>query len=110
MKITQLFDLSRLTPQDFIQKISQLLIQVIQVVNGKLGLDNVDGQILTVSTPSSGSLSLAVAHSLNRIPSYFVVIDKDATCDVWKTNVSWTTTQVYLTFSANSVNLKIFVF
>jgi len=109
MKVTQLFDLSRLTPTDFISKVSQLLIQLIQVVNGKLGLDNLDGQIITVLTPPSGSLAMEFTHTLGRVPSYFIVIDKDATCDVWRTNIPWTANQVYLTFSANSVNLKVFI-
>lgn len=110
MKITQFFDLSRLSGSEFVSKASQALFQVIQVVNGKLGLDNVDGQIIDVVTPASGSLAMALSHSLNRVPNYFVVIDKNATCDAWRTNISWTTNQIYLTFSANSVTLKVFVF
>lgn len=54
----------------------------------------------TVTFSAAGEME--VTHDLRTVPLGFIVINKTATCDVWKGSTTWTETKIYLQSSAAS--------
>ena len=89
--------------------------QLARVVNGLLSFgdgtsrDNIDGNWITVTTPGTPNTDFIVNHNLNRIPVGYIVMSKNAACDIYTGSVAATATQLTLRATVGAVLLKLFI-
>ena len=91
--------------------------QMARVVNGHVSFgdgtnsDNVDGVWAVVTTPGAANTDFTITHNLQRVAVGYLVMKKDATCDVYTSptvNADPTHT-IILRATATGVNLELFI-
>jgi hypothetical protein len=110
MKLNLPVDLSNLTSQsDFIRYTSQSIKQIISLINGKVAInDNLDAVIIS-ATFNSANTSVAVPHTLGRVPQGYVPITRTSAMIVFNGSQENKSDVIYLQASASgTVNLLIF--
>ena len=70
---------------------------------------NINGQWVSVTTPSTPNTDFTITHNLGRIPQGFDVKQKSGPCDIYNGSTTHTTSEATLRASAANVSLKIFV-
>lgn len=70
------------------------------------------GDFVAISDTGNINTEFAVAHTLGRIPTGYLVVKKDKACDVYTATggTSWTTSAIYLKSSVANCNVLIWVF
>lgn len=71
---------------------------------------NINNIHIVVNDSGAANTEFVVNHNLNRIPSGFNVIRKNATCDIFDSGTTWTTTQIFLKCTAAHVKLVLEVY
>src|SRR5208282_690506 len=87
---------------------SNVEYQLVRTVNGNIQLGiNVASTLPTkIEAPSSANTEFTFNHDLGFVPNGFLVLSKDATCDVYSSRINlWTTSQMYLKCTVGSINL-----
>jgi hypothetical protein len=96
MRVTASSEVDRAKPEDVAKYTSQVLEQIVQVVNGKLGFaDNFDAKILSI-TFSAANVDVASIHGLGRAPSYYVVLGSTVATTLYDGSSANTTSLLYL--------------
>lgn len=80
--------------------------------------DNVNNAIFRIGANGSSNGQyqwsaggvVTIAHGLQRQPVGFKILDKDATCDIYRTGGAPTTTLIQLTCSASAANVTVEIF
>jgi len=101
----------------FVKLLRKLWEQMARIVNGGLAFgdgingiqDNIDGMWINVATPGAANTNFTVTHNLGRIPTGYIVMRKDATCDIYDGSVAATVTQLTLKSTATGVNVRLFI-
>ncbi len=80
-----------------------------KVINGKLELNNLSGEIIEVSDSGVADSELALSHHLKRTPSYFWVVDINKSAVVYRSSTAWNETTIYLKCNVANTSFKVFV-
>jgi len=72
--------------------------------------DNFDAQIIEVADTGLASTEFSVAHTLKRVPTGFLIINKDKTGNGYDSGTAWTDTAIYLKYSTANTALTLLVF
>lgn len=88
----------------YAQAISKLLN------NGLKFADNFNMQIKSVTTDGVVGTETAVAHTLGRVPSDFLVGSQDKAGTVYKGSTAWTATTIYVRGSVASITANLYIF
>lgn len=88
--------------------ISRIFEGQITFGNG-IDIDNIKGEWITFTSHASGGTETAVTHTLGEIPVGFLTVIPPASGTVNKGTTAWTSTTIYITCSANSQSVTIFV-
>lgn len=72
--------------------------------------DNVDSVYVEFTSNAAPNTQDTVAHTLGKVPTGFLVVNKDKAGDVYAGGTTWTKNNLYLKTSVASVALKILVF
>lgn len=74
--------------------------------------DNFDCRLVTVTTDATPDTETAVAHTLGKVPTGYILIGKDLAGDVYTSTggTAWTTTNIYVKCTVASVTVKLIVF
>lgn len=78
--------------------------------NGLKFSDNFNAQIKTYTSNGAANTEDAVAHTLKRVPTGFIIINRDKAGVVYDSGTSWTATNLYLKCSVATVALKVLIF
>ena len=70
------------------------MIDELNLVLANLGLDNLNGQIVTLTMPAG--VEIAIPHRLKRVPKYRIILRKSAEGDIIDGVKSWTSNIIYL--------------
>ena len=120
MNIRPQLELSPVPRPSWWQNFQKLWVQLAKVINGNIefgdpalggnGGGNINGTWVTVTTPAVGT-TFTVQHNLGGPAAGWIVFDKSAACDVWRspTSAPNPNSQLNLEASAAGVQLKIFV-
>lgn len=72
--------------------------------------DNVDCVMVEFTSNGTPNTQDTVAHTLGKVPTGFLVVNKDKAGDVYAGGTTWTKTNIYFKTTVASVALKILVF
>lgn len=101
--------------KDFVDMVRTVYQNFVQGFNGNIGfgdgtnLDNINGSWINVVAPGVANTDFTVNHNLNRIPSGYLVMQKDRACDIYTGSVAATVTQLTLRATVASAVLRLFV-
>ena len=86
-------------------------LELANILNAGLKFaDNFNAQIKTFTTNAAANTEDAVAHTLKRVPTGFIIINRDKAGIVYDSGTSWTATNIYLKCSAAATAVKIMIF
>lgn len=71
--------------------------------------ENIAGQFVTFTTPSTANTSFTVAHSLGSTPVGHIVASKSATVDVYGSPSTWTSTNITLKATTPGATVTLFL-
>jgi len=93
------------------QELLSYTYKLAQLLNGGLGfIDNFNLQEKTYTTNAVANTEDAVAHTLGRVPSGFIVVNRDKAGVLYDSGTAWTATNIYLKCSVASTAVKIYIF
>jgi hypothetical protein len=93
------------------QQILSYGVTLANVINNGLRFtDNFDAQIQTLTTNGSADTEDAIAHTLKRVPTGFLILNRDKAGVVYDSGTAWTTTTIYLKCNMASVAITVMVF
>lgn len=95
MKVTASTRIAQVKPEEVQRFVDIALEDIVRVVNGGLGPDNFDGQVLTV-TFSTANVSQAFPHTLGRAPSYYICLGSSAATSIYDGSSANTGSLIYL--------------
>ena len=72
--------------------------------------DNLDVEALTITTNGTPDTEDAFTHTLRRVPSGYLVANKDKAGHIYSGGTAWTSTAIYLRSDVASVTAKVVVF
>ncbi len=72
--------------------------------------ENFNAQLKTYTTNGVANTEDAVAHTLKRVPTGFLVVTRDKAGIVYDSGTTWTATNLYLKCSVATVAVKILIF
>jgi hypothetical protein len=90
-------------PIQLLTQFNSWLLETTRFINGYL----VWKAELEVTSDSTPNTEFMLRHSLGRIPTKFVVVNKDKAGDVYKGSTAWTKQAIYLKCSVASVALTL---
>jgi hypothetical protein len=100
---------------DLIYDIGRYFATVKDVVNGRLtfgdgtNIDNIAGKWIDITSHATGGTETAIQHDLGVVPVGFLMMIPPASGTVVRGATAWSTTHIYLTFSANSQTSRLFI-
>lgn len=77
--------------------------------NGLKFADNFNCETKTVTDTGLANTEFAVAHTLKRVPTGFIVIKNDKAGVVYNSGTAWTTTNIYLKCSVANCNITVII-
>lgn len=84
---------------------------LIDLLNGGLRFaDNFDAEIKSITTNGTANTEDAVSHSLKRVPTGYLILNRDKAGVVYDSGTPWTATSIYLKCSVATVAVKIMIF
>jgi hypothetical protein len=98
-----------------IYDIGRYLRNIRDAVNGRItfgdgtNIDNIAGKWISVTSHASGGTETAIQHDLGVVPVGMLMMVPPASGTVVRGATAWSTTHIYLTFSANSQTAKLFL-
>lgn len=72
--------------------------------------DNMDEREISFTSSGTPNAENTVAHTLGKIPSGFIVVNRDKAAHLYKGSTVWTTTSIYLKSDIATVAFKILVY
>ena len=101
--------------EDFTRELLETLLKysvnLADVINGGIKLDeNLNVKILTIADSGNADSENTVAHTLKRVPSYFIVVNIDKGGVVYDGGTAWTNTNVYLKCTVANCAIKVLIF
>lgn len=69
-------------PDEFMKHASPVIKGIADIVNGKLGFDNMNTQTVTVTFPSANT-DVVVPHTLNKMGVHYLPAKKSVACDIF---------------------------
>lgn len=91
-------------------ELAKYVYDLASLLNGGVRLDeNCHVALVTVADTGLADTEFEVAHTLRRIPTGFIVINRDAACIVYDSGTAWTATTIYLKCNTASANIKVLV-
>jgi hypothetical protein len=109
---------SKETKEEFgalIYDIGRYLRNVRDAINGRLTfgdgttIDNIAGKWINVTSHASGGTETAIQHDLGVVPTGYILMVPPASGTIVRGATAWSTTHIYLTFSANSQTARLFL-
>jgi hypothetical protein len=93
-----------------------------EILDGNIDFGSITG--LTGGTESPGNINnkhaqvvsgaanvdFAVPHNLNRVPTGFMVVNKDQQADVWRGLTPWNTNSIFLRSNAATVTMTVMIY
>lgn len=70
--------------------------------------DNIDGEWVSFVTPGAVNTNFTVTHNLGRIPVGYIIMTKNAACDIYTGTVAGTATQFTLKATVAGVTVNVF--
>jgi hypothetical protein len=101
--------------KDLAYDIARYFKNVHDAVNGRLtfgdgiSIDNIAGKWIDLTSHTSGGTETAIQHDLGVVPVGFLLVIPPASGTIVRGATAWTTTHIYLTFSANSQTARLFL-
>jgi hypothetical protein len=93
------------------KELFRYMYELAMVLNkGLLFTDNFNAQIFTVADTGLADTEFSVSHTLKRVPSGYLVVNRDKAGVVYDSGTAWTVTEIYLKCNVASTNIKIIVF
>lgn len=93
------------------EELTNYSLELSKVLNSGLKFaDNFNMQIKSVTTDGSAGTETAVAHTLKRVPSDFLVGSQDKAGTIYKGTTAWTATNIYIRGSVASISANIYIF
>ena len=90
----------------FIKKFTEdsylTMLDELHLILDNLGLDNLNGQIVTLTIPSGSEV--AINHRLKRTPKYRIILKKSAEGEIIDGAKEWTSNLIYLKNSGLTSN------
>jgi hypothetical protein len=99
----------------FVQMIKNVYQNLAQAINGNLTFgdgtnqDNFDGSWININTPVTPNTDFTMNHNLGRIPAGYIVMEKNAACDVYTGSVVATKTAITLRATVAGVAIRLFI-
>jgi hypothetical protein len=92
------------------EELTSFSLELSELLNGGLKFaDNFNCQIKSVTDTGNADTEFAVAHTLKRVPTGFILINSDKACAVYDSGTSWTTTNIYLKCDAANAAIKLII-
>jgi hypothetical protein len=98
-----------------IYDLGRYLRNVREAINGRLtfgdgtNIDNIAGKWVNVTSHASGGTETVIQHDLGVVPIGMIMMLPPASGTVVRGATAWSTTHIYLTFSANSQTARLFL-
>jgi hypothetical protein len=97
--------------QDMYKSLVDYTYLVSSLLNGGIKFaDNFNAQTVTVSNTGTANADFAVAHTLKRIPTGYILISNDKAGFIYNGTGTWTTTNIYLKHSVANAAVTVIVF
>lgn len=96
-------DLERSLDKQF-EKIGEILNKGLRFA------DNFDAYIGALTTNATPGVETAIAHGLKRVPSGFLVIQKDKAAHIYNGSTAWTADNIYVRSDVASVTATLIIF
>lgn len=77
---------------------------------GLLFTDNFDAYITEFTTDATPGVETAIEHGLKRVPTGFLVLEKNKAAHLFKGSTEKTSTQYYVQSDTSSVKVKLMIF
>ena len=85
--------------------------ELASILNKGLGFtDNWNGQAVTFTSHVTPDTEDSVAHSLGRVPTGFLILNRDKAGIVYQSGTAWTTSAIFVKTSVASMTTTILVF
>lgn len=108
---TQYQRVLRKLDSDLLVFLEEVLSNLDNILNSGIKFsDNFDGETLSYTSNAIADTEDAVAHTLNRVPIGFIVVDTDKGGVVYRSGTAFTNTNIYLKCSTASTALKVLVY
>lgn len=97
--------------RDLMLFIEEVLINLTNLLNRGLSFtDNFDFEELSATAHATPDTEFSVTHTLERVPSRFIVVDIDEGGVVYKGTTAWTSTTVYFKCTTGGTAIKVLVY
>jgi len=99
----------------FLQALLRAWNRLAVIINGRISFgdgtdpDNIDGAWVSVTTPGVANTDFTVTHNLNRIPVGYIIMSKNAACDIYTGSVAATATQLTLRGTVINIDVVLFI-
>jgi hypothetical protein len=80
------------------------------LIGGTATPGNIDAAHAQVVSPGAPATDFAVTHNLGRVPTGFIVVNKDQNANIWRGTVAWTTTTITLQASLATVTMTVLIY
>jgi hypothetical protein len=100
---------------EWLTEVSRFIQRASQALGTRLGFgdgtdpDNVKGEWQTFTTHATPGTEFALAHTMGEVPVGFLVVVPPVSGTLNKGTTAWTTSNIYLTCTAASQSVKIFL-
>lgn len=99
----------------FLRMLSKMWENLARLINGNVtfgdgtNIDNINGSWINVTAPATPNTDFVVNHNLGRLPSGYLIMEKDRACDVYTGSAAPTKTQITLRVTVASAVLRMFI-
>lgn len=109
--LTPTFGRLRKFDEELVKFLEQLMTNLSNIFGKAVSLtDNLDCEFIDYTSNGVADTEDTVAHTLRRVPTGFIVVNRDKAGAVYDSGTAWTTTNIYLKCSAVSTAVKLIVF
>lgn len=92
---------------DLVDCLLRYTAKIGDAINGGIkASDNWDAQIITV-TLAAANVEQAVAHTLKRVPTGYIVLSRNIAAVIYDGTTAWTSTNIYIRSDTNATTIKV---
>lgn len=96
--------------KDLIEVLKRHGVEISDIINGGIRLhENIDCTVVSTTTPGA-NVELAVAHTLRRVPTGFIVVNINKAAIIYDSGTTWTTAYIYIKCDQNNTTVKLLIF
>lgn len=97
--------------EDLAKMIQALVGNLSRMFDGSISVsENLDSEIVSVTSDPIADTQFAVAHTLKRVPVGYVIVSRDQGGIVYDSGTAFTATQIFLKCTTTSTVLKVLIF